>query len=70
MEQVLSLIDTLTKGVDHKIKLNSDQKDTLNNYVVAFMTVASQEELLGKKLSKVCLENLDSRWDNLFEVTE
>lgn len=70
MEQVLSLIDTLTKGVDHKIKLNSDQKDVLNNYVVAFMTVTSQEELLGKKLSEVCLENLDSRWDNLFEVTE
>ena len=70
MDEVLLLIEDLTKGVDHKIKLDSNQKNILNSYVLAFMTLASQEELLGKKLSELCLDNLDSKWNNLFEVTE
>lgn len=70
MDEILSLVENLTKDAACKIKLDSDQKHILDSYVVAFMTLVNQEATLGRELMDKCLNNLDSRWDNLFEVTE
>lgn len=64
MEKLTELLSVVQKGLDNKIIIDTNQKEVLDNYVVAYMAIASNELLDQQKY----LEELDSLYEQLFEV--
>ena len=70
MEDVIEIIDSISGGLECKITISKDQKKVLDNFVVAYMESTSNPFIKDSGMQQVVLQNLDEKWENLFEVTE
>lgn len=68
MEDVMEILNNIKSGLDSKIVITKEQKEVLDNFVVAYMCVVNNELLKDLGMRERALENLDGDWEKLFEV--
>ena len=65
-EKEKSILKSVHYGLEDKITLTPKQKEVLDNFVVCYMQVVTNNLLSNE----VMLPLLDERWENLFEVED
>lgn len=70
MEELIKILENVESGVSSRITLSKEQKKVLDNFVVVYMEIASNPLIKQSGTQQAVLENLDEKWENLFEVTE
>ena len=70
MEDVIEIIDNISGGLECKITISKEQKKVLDNFVITYMESVSNPFIKDSNMQQVVLQNLDEKWENLFEVVE
>ena len=70
MEDVIEIIDNISGGLECKITISKEQKKVLDNFVITYMESVSNPFIKDSNMQQVVIQNLDEKWENLFEVVE